>query len=519
MAIGIYNLAGDLNPTFTFGGTTPLIGGTPSDAQRLDVHNNRGGTGADTFKDIKVQALAMVTVSPGVERAQASGHDAVDERWIEIRRVAGINRTMTVTDWTPIGASAWLEVPDLGNDEGAQHEIRVNPPPNADVADVSIVFRVFSSRAEAIGLGHSATHGDGVLSRSGDTTVSEIIVCSGDVLENPGGANNQVKIPDLVWDRVGSRHSLLTHLATIDGNDGNSVALASGEEYWCTLSLGAGVIAQTKSAKGVALPVTSRVAPPAGNVLLAYVLRGFDAVINTAEITNAWIVSRFGFSSVGLTANIGPGMALVDNRLVSRTGDEGEPISLSASSTNYLWLVPTGGLQKTTSSSPPTPQSYLLYVATTNGSTVTAVEDKRGFLGRRRRDVTLTIDSFYKATPGLAVNDVGPAVYFESSRDGVLCFPRAITMALDGSGSGSGSTVVDVERSEAGGSWTTLFTSSGTDDRRPTVTSGAAVPVDADTHPEVLTIKAGWRLRARVAAVPGTTVPKQATVNLQVEIP
>lgn len=519
MALGIYNGAGDLNPVLTFGGTTPLVPGTPSAVQQFDVHNNRGGTGADTLSDIKIIVFALVNVSPGVDRYQASGHDAVDQRWVEVRRVAGINRSMTVTDWTPLGASAWLEVPNLGNDEGAEHEVRVNPPPTADVADVSLQFVVGSSRAESVGRGHSEASGDGVLTRGGDETVSEIIECSGNIAQNPGGADDKVQIPDLVWEHVGARYSLLTHLATLDGNDGASSALAAGQEYWCTLSAGAGTITQTKSVKGVALSVTAQLPPPAGEILLGYVLRQFGAVINDADITNAWIVGRFGFSSSGLVATIGPGHALVDNRLVARTGDGGEPVSLTASSTNRIWLIPTGGLQATVTAARPTPRAYLLWVAVTDGSAVTASTDFRSYIGRCRQDVVLTVDSLFRAAPGLAVNDVSAPVYFGGNRDGLLMFPRPVALALDSSGTGTGGTRVDIQYSEGGGAWTSLFTSSGTDDRRPYAASAAGTPVSTAAVPEVIVIKAGWRLRAKMIEVPGTTVPAQAVITLAIEVP
>jgi hypothetical protein len=78
-----------------------------------------------------------------------------------------------------------------------------------------------------------------------------------------------------------------------------------------------------------------------------------------------------------------------------------------------------------------------------------------------------------------------------------------VVVALDNAGTSptAGRTAFEVEYWN-GSAWVSLFSSSGTVDRRPAVTWNATSLVNASARPEVLMIPAYAPLRARVIEIP-----------------
>jgi hypothetical protein len=79
-------------------------------------------------------------------------------------------------------------------------------------------------------------------------------------------------------------------------------------------------------------------------------------------------------------------------------------------------------------------------------------------------------------------------------------------------------TICDLEQSNAGAGFTTIFTSQGTSDQRPTIAQGTANAIDYGARPEVYTIYPWSRWRGVVDAIPGTASTDLSLTVLGVEV-
>lgn len=501
-------------PQFVFGTVpTPITPGVPTAAQTVEVWNNKGGVGADTARGVRIRWQAVVD---GV--AVDEGLGPLDDLWVEMKVDSGLGGLVVVPGgWVRQGTHAWLELPDLANDHGVSCSIRVSAPSSATTQTATLVPIVGFQAALPMGSGHTDSTPDGIVSRLGHFDGTEVVAWAGSLAE-AGTPDATFLVPDAAWDHRGKRYSLLAHAETTDNLDGDAVALDPGEEYWITVSLGAGTVNQTKSAKGVSLPPTARPLAPAGEILRGWILRGEDGIIDTIDIESIDTLGRCGARvTTGRNIEVGTGRARVGDRLIVRSG--ADIVNIPASTTRDIYLQPEGTLALVeTTAAPADPWSLWLYRATANATDITALVDKRAEIGPERVTLVLPFSGAWRGTPALAVDDVSPAVVVPGNRPMSLAGLRPIVLALSGSGTGSGQTIVDVERRPAGGgSFTSIFTSAGTDDRRPTVPSAAADPTDRDAVPEEVALEPGDCLRARVADLPGTTKPVDGAILLTLE--
>ncbi|OHD17920.1 MAG: hypothetical protein A2Y38_13290 [Spirochaetes bacterium GWB1_59_5] len=493
---------------------TSLIPGTPSAAQTVHLWNGQGDA---TVEDATELLLTALQRDPGETDWEQDGSLAA-LRWVEIRAVgqAGTGISAQTTPWTPVGRNRYLSLMAIPGDCTRYLEVRVNVPAGAGTQDLEVLIRpYYAEPAQPIESGHYESGANGVRNGIGDTTFSALL--SGGAITPNAPADDKVDIADLIWIHEGVPKAKLLHELTISNLDKNAAALVAGEAYWNTLSAGSGAtITETKSAKGTAPLATSlREAVPDGELLVGYVHRDFDAAIAAGDIYQEdKLLGCYAYQSAsGLVATLGPGHAIVDNTLIRH--DRTQTATLTAASTNRIWLLPSGGLGITTTAAAPTDRALLLWELVTDGSTVTSSVDRRLWLGPR----LVPISFRWGAT--LAATQKQHAIWPEP-RSGWIRALGGVVFGLDdqGSGTASGATTADLELSNAGAAFATVFTSQGTADRRPSIAYNASDPTDRDAVPEVYEIPAFARLRGEIDAIPGGgTAPTGAKMMVLVEVP
>ncbi len=427
--------------------------------------------------------------------------------WVEIR-VTG-NATVGLkpqsTPWTPLGRFRRLGVADIPPDSYREVEWRISVPQG--IASEEIDIRIVSGFDEGpleLSNGFLAARISGVAPHIGDETRS-LIVAGGDLTEDsPAGAD--VLVADLQWVKIGVPYAKLAHQITFNDQDGSAATLASGEEYIATLSGGAGTITVTKSDKGTApLGIGARPNLPEGEALIGYVVVAFGLVIETADLDfSDRRFGRFGYEgATGLNVSIGPGVSIADDRMLETTGVRS--VTLTASQTQTVFALPSGAFESVLSGSDPSePNANSLHEFVTDGSGVTSQADKRSYADARDGSIALFI-------PGtLAVSDSAAAVY-GGRQTARLSLPETVVFRLGSSGTGTGSTKVDLHKSG-----TTIFTSQGSDDRRPDIVAAASPALDTAALPEDLAIEPGDLLEAIVDAIPSNSDSADAAILLRV---
>lgn len=486
-------------------GTTPAgtltftpTAGTPTAAQTVRLYNDNGAAaGSDDATELQLTALSRTAGGSNftADDALAAGG------YIEARAVGqgGTGVPVQVTAWTPIGKGRFLNLRDLPSDCYRTIEVRVNAPAGFGTVSKEVLVRALAaSPATVIEDGHHESGAVGVCHGVGDLLYSALL--EGGTLTETGTPDDNVNIDLTTWIAKGVPWCLVPQAINITDVDGNAASLGVGESYWCALTLASdGTVTQTKGAKGTApLAVSARPTLPEGEPLLAYVEREVDDTIEQADIyQDERAYGWFAYSAAGLVVTISAGWAMVDNRLIRFSS--GNSVTLDASDDSYVWLNPGGTFTANVTGIAPTDRAILLWEFTTDGAGVTAARDRRVFTGRPMHHL-----SFSKAGNLTASSDIVYRGWAGGSRAYILPL-KGIGLFLGGAGATSGSTICDIETSDAGGAFTTVFTSQGSSDQRPTIAQGAANPCDTGARPEVFAIPAWSRLRVVVDAVPGTT--------------
>jgi hypothetical protein len=247
--------------------------------------------------------------------------------------------------------------------------------------------------------------------------------------------------------------------------------------------------------------------------LLAYVhvfTAGHGGVVN-ADIENAWEQGYFAYNgATNLNASIGPGpYALVDDSLVTLNGST--LLSLTASTTNYVWLLRNGTWQITETDQPPASKALLMHEFTTNGSGVTASVDRRHWVGDGVDRLNLVIGG-----GGEIVDDGAAYALTPPMRNSyILPWPNHVRLAMgtQAAGASSGATSVELERDVAG-----TFTSVLDASNLPAIAHDATDLVVEDVVCSTYELAPDVRLRARVETVPSGSSTEALDVLLSVPI-
>lgn len=478
--------------SFAFADSAP---GIPSEILTFRLVNDDSASTPDTAPNPLIYVL-LEQDGVAIDR----GARPVDERWVRawLTGVSSSGIEQLPTPPTPLGRGSKLLAVAIPAGEWVELKVQEFRPGGATVAQTSYQLEWDGGALyTSLEMGHSESGRDGVLTGLGDDTWSEILRCSDVVAQ--GTPDDTVQIPDVLWRPAADTptlRALLTYAETIDDEDDSTVALSSGEEYWCLLTLSpAGAVVQTKSDLDTA-PIADddRPATPAGHDELALVRRKFGTEINDGDITQLWDVGGFGYSIDVLAFTVHAGRAIVSNSLIRRTG--ATTFGLTDDATTHVWLLPNGEQDITEDGSRPSPLALLLYVVVAAGGVVTSVTDMRPWIGGE--SVELVFTNTAEITGGQTAID-----FWQHERPGII-WPFGMGLALHdpGAGNSTGQVALDLAVSDGAGGWDSIYPASGSDDRRVVVDEADAEPVsrtdvnDLDTLPTEFLVPALRRLRA-----------------------
>lgn len=471
--------------------------GTESAAVTLRLYNDKDEAGADTLPAAQLFALARTT-SSGI--AQSSGLPLVDRRMVEARITQGLGgKTVPASAWTELGDGAALHLPSLASGEGVELEFRLDAPADAQGANVYLVVSLAIETATSTGPGLTEIAGDGVCLGVGDPLVT-VLVDGEDVVENPAGADDQVRVGTFVWIAAGVPFALHQDLLTI-------AASSAGNSRYVLLSLAAdGTLTATDGDETAsALTDDDKPAVPNGEVAIAYVQRDDSAAIQQADVEQVYQFGLYAVDFTLLTAEVGPGRALVDNSLT--INQAGQSASLTANATNSLWLQRTGTLAVTTDGAPPAgTRPLLLAEMVTDATTVTELRDRRRFIGHRLHRLA------FDWLGTVAVDDHRYAIN-PSDRPAYILPIGGLRAAVAVGGTVSGSTRFKVEV-DAGhnDSWAALTEPTAA----PEIVFDATDLRSLDAVPAAFLLPAGARIRASADVVPGGADSEDAHLELLV---
>ncbi len=482
---------GAIIQTVEFADVSP---GSPSAAFALRLFNDDTGGSVDEAP----QPVMILRQINATNEAQLQGLRAIDERWIQIRAVGGgsSGSTQLATGFQPIGKGRLFEVALLPSGEYHDLELRYFPPSTASGGQIQFLLDADPGLL-AIGtdLGNSETWRDSILNGLGQGDYNEIVI-GGDAVENPAGADDQVLEPDLVWLFDRRYWSDLSSLRTFNDEDSASATLGVGEAYIAIVSLSGGAITVTKGLKDAAGAPPADPTIPTGEIPLYRVFRDDSDTISDADITQLTGVGQFFVTTSLLVATFGVGRAHVDNALQRRTVLS--DVNLAANDVNSVFLLSDGTFQANVTGVPPEPRAYLLGEFTTDATLVTSSRRLVDTLGGEL--ITLRFAQVGTIAAGFVYEL--PA----RDRDVYVRMPNGIQLLVGDLGGAhtTGRIRVNLFKSDGAGAWITLFTSFGSDDRRPKIDfdqTGDLVSTtgpDGPVLPEILLIEAGRLLRIEI---------------------
>jgi hypothetical protein len=492
-------------------GTTPVssaeeisgASGTPGTVVALQLINNKSGTGADPMVNARLKALfddGGGFVFDGTEWA--------DRHYFEARiQTGGLNTNFSQTEWKPLGSNSQLDLPVIDDDEGVVVGFRLNAPADALVDTETIRVRIIDSPGEAVSAGLQEMEAGGLYSGIRDLGHTQQVL--GGTITEDSPQSRDVKVPDCVWISRGRVHFVAAQDVTIPN-------AAVGKERYDLLSLdadGGGVTrtAGTEVDDGTST-IDDRPAIPAGDLALCYVYADESAqqtnIVN-ANIVNVWALSYYALTYSGLQATCSAGpTALIDNALIYTSGSQN--VGLTDDDTNYLWLNRNGTLEVTLIDEPPNGRDLPLYEVDTASGVVTATRDRRLFIGGR-----IEVIDFHFAGE-ITGSDVVYKHLHNSRPAWILPLHGfAMSAGTQQSGASSGSTILDLERSE-GGSWTSVF---GTGSTKPQIAYDASDPRDYfNAIPDDFELPPNCRLRAQVDTLPSGSTTEAQDVTLTVMV-
>lgn len=494
------------------GGSTPLSGlqmlpkGTPGTAATeatYDLWNDKAAAGVD---DATNRFLSILTRTKGQSDFLSAGHEAADDRWFEAMLVSGLGGlSINATPWMPMGSGRDLRLPTIPSARGVKLKIRGHAPGAAATRHVEFNLGISRRLATPLPLGLTEAVGPGLSMGLGDSESSWLLRVGANVVENPGGADEFVQVDDVTFMVEGVPRTVLRQLIELTNADGASATLSSGEAYKALFYAKTdGTIGLAKGLKGAS---PSNPAYPVDGIpggALAYVRREFDATVNDADIENVWVCAAGHLVAAGTSGSLGPREALIDNRLIrTQTSDS---LTFVDDDTNYVWSLSDGTLAVNQSGDRPQSRASLWWEVVLASGVVTAKRDRRPWLGFGHRIERL--DFRFDATIAAAQKRYAP---YRGNRRAYIVPLGGIGVYVADSGTASDATIVDVStRAPGAGSFTTVHTSQGSEDRRATIEAGGAVLESTDALPEVLPVEPDTVFEMEIDQVPETTQPAGA---------
>lgn len=490
----------------------PTVGkGETSATQTKHVWNDIGGVlGSDTLTGAHIHVKAW----DGAKWV-SSGVPCLDERWIRAR-IVGYDATGDAdfapanTGTKPLGTAATLRIPDIPANCAVYVEFYLVTPGDASDDTVQLRFAVrWNQNTVALAQGVGLVSGGGVLPGYRDASVRRLV----EGFEITTSGTDSIDVAAGIYDFDGLRQACLGETLTLNQNDSAASALVAGESYVARISIGEGDAAPTAT-KGVK-SATTPTAPalPADHINIRTVTVVFDAggtsVIDDNDLGPEPLYGDFVVRDGGgltVTIGIGEGMSVTDHL---QWHDANTSVPVDASDTSYLWMHPDGNPSATLTDEPPVLGAYLLAEVVTGVAEITSITDSRTYVDT---DFVVRLEKHGDLTAA----EVGFAIA-ELEHDADLL--EVIAGVGTNGTTSAGSFIFDVhtlaEGASVDGAGTTIFTSQGTDDQRPTIAYNAASLRDATKYHEVRRFAAGTRFRADLDAVPTKTVdPKHCYVLL-----
>lgn len=440
-------------------------GGTTYGPVTYELWNDLGGPlGATTLKNCRIRP----TVFNGASRV-SSGYPILDDGWIKIA-ITGMNNagdsTMLAqtTGYVPVTSSNSLLLGDIPKNCARLLSVQIIVPAGVGNSSQELYLELVYDEATApLSLKTGMVAGAGIVPDWRDASLRRLR--RGRNITANGTDTVTVNKGAFVYDGVPYNVLKSTYQLNQNAADG---ALAAGQSYIARLSQKSDkTVTVTKSNKG-----TAPVAPalPANEIMLGDVTVAYQAggvsVINSGNIDLSQVL--YGefllYAGTGLIAKVGAGTAItsVDQQPFSGSTSL---VALGDNVVNRVWLNPDGTFSVTTNDTPPAVGSLKLGTASTSGGSITLTVDLRQWSDRASsRRVVLayfgdaTVGTAYAATPDGVPADIEN--YYLESVD--------LHSRVAGS---TGTMKVDVKSWPPGSGrvGTTIYTSSGSDDQRPSV--------------------------------------------------
>jgi hypothetical protein len=497
-----------------------ISGGEESDVIVRQIWNDKESAEEDTTTAVGVVLALLADVGAGFTRY---GIPLLDERWFRVRVTGALGTAAAlITGTIPLGTNSDLPLGDIPAGGGYEIELHaVTPGGNPTAATIKFDFdgnRASSplSRFTALGTGSGVVPAERI--------AGMLSLLSGGVVTADDTDTVTVARGKLV--AAGAVVAFPATSATFSLADGDAVNLSAGESYLVTLSrTSAGALIATKGPKAelVTAPAT-----PAGNVLAASLsVASADGVVVTvapSSVTQA--PNRYAQMAVrggaGLTIIVSRGEALTGSDMRQYVTNE-ITAAVVASATNRVWSVGAGDIIVTQTGAEPEPFAVLIAIVTTGVGAVTDVADARRLVHRAL--TTYPLDLVWRGVlTGLAEPSHGLALaiapddleieHVELNVTGLDVGLTADALKVDVLTVAPGG-AVPFPAGGAGG--TTIFTSSATDDARPSIDFDATnLRAVTDDH-EVRRFPGGTRFLLSVITTvtgPGAEPEQEIRVTL-----
>lgn len=469
--------------------------GTQTAEQVIRLWNDRNGTeSSDTATELVVTCKTRATSPSGQEFGFT--HAAAVYGWVLVRATGSGGDGSPAEHLTalfPIGANRELRLRDLPSNAYRLLAVSVLVP--AGVGSQSFDVLLIARAREVSESLPDGMIDCGIRSLYGEPGAS--YVASGGTVSASGTA--AVEVEPSSWVYEGVPYSSIEQGVTLNQSDGASSALTTGQEYIASIEFRAGVAVAnkgTKAAAGLAV-APAVVANQIATVRVSYESGG-TSVIDTPDVDQAMLLLggfALEFDSASATLTVHPGEVQFSQRLVRTTGKRF--ITFALSSSKAAWITPGGAFVSGDTDSPPVVGSFRLALVETDGSGIISATSSADLV-----DKATTLSSILSGT--LSPGATTPPVLYSGRAPGRIALGgRGFAFSLGNLGGTSGSTKVDVEVLEPGGSWTSLFPGSGTTDLRPSLAYNATVR-SASATPETVTIAPGSLVRFKVIGIPGT---------------
>jgi len=461
------------------------------------VWNDFAAAGTDDARNLKLIAQARIQ---GDTEWLTADVDLLERRGVQVR-ITQRNNVAVSEAFQNIGTGVDIPLPDLASEEYHEYEVQIAPPAGASeaVTEIKIAFafiRFFTindpaSAPRGIFRGVGGGRTTAILSRSIAIAVS-------------GTAT--FEWPDFAWYYLGVPLSVLDHDETIDNLDGSSVALGAGESYifLAVLDGTTTTIVKGDLAVGPSFPADAPTAP-AGNRVLGHGERFADADATPMTFTSLdELPDYFNTLTSGLTATVARagGPMIVDGSKIDPSSPN--TATLIASSTNTVQQLQDGSLAVTDGSLEQVGAEVLVDIVTDGSGETSRVERRRW----ADRSETIRFDFGPNPTGTITLawpNPLGRPLYFRSDQ---------LQLMLDAV-PGAGNVLAELFIRADDGGQTTLFTSSGSDDRRPRVTNGDPSAI-SNGLPEELKLDVDEALECTLTVT--TATPAWAVVTVIADV-